>query len=170
MENVKMNTKFDVNYKVRTSLGNVGTITEILPSMFGVRYIVDNDMGNKFYEEELNLYTVRQKGKDVPVKVATRKEAIEMMKNTNGRLFSVKFTKKDDSLRAMTCRLGVTKNVNGNGRKGWKEGNTEDSYGLLSVFDINVLNEEKQRVGGHRFVNLDTLKEVKVNGTIYNIV
>jgi hypothetical protein len=38
---------------------------------------------------------------------------IERILNSNGKIFSVEFIKKDGSNRLMNCRLGVTKHLRG---------------------------------------------------------
>ena len=42
--------------------------------------------------------------------------ALKLIESTNGKMFSVTFTKKDGTLRDMVCRMGVKKYVNG---KAW---------------------------------------------------
>ena len=38
---------------------------------------------------------------------------IDRILNSNGKIFTVKFTKKDGTIRVMNCRLGVTKHLKG---------------------------------------------------------
>lgn len=38
---------------------------------------------------------------------------VDRILNSNGKIFSVTFTKKDGTIRAMVCRLGVTKYLKG---------------------------------------------------------
>lgn len=78
----------------------------------------------------------------------------QMISNIGGRLFSVKFIKKDNTLREMVCRTGVTKHLQGG----------ELAYdpvekGLLPVFDM-----QKQ---DYRMINLNTIVEIKVDGETY---
>tara|TARA_R100001244_G_C5098462_1_gene118209 strand:+ start:251 stop:565 length:315 start_codon:yes stop_codon:yes gene_type:complete len=75
---------------------------------------------------------------------------------TNGKFFSAVFRKKDGEIRSMTCRLKVKKHVKGIGRT-FKPQNR----GLIGVFDIHV--------DGHRFINLMTLKRLKIKGVKYLI-
>ena len=62
----------------------------------------------------------------------TSEYAKKMIHDTNGKIFSVSFTKKDGSQREMTARLGVTKHLTGKGRVY----NPED-YNMLCVFDTH---------------------------------
>lgn len=78
----------------------------------------------------------------------------KQIKNLVGNtIFSVKFTKKDGTLRKMLCRLGVTKHLKGGQKK-------YDYDNLLTVFSL----DKKQ----YRTVNLDTLITVKAKGKVIN--
>lgn len=71
-------------------------------------------------------------------------------------IFSVDFTKKDGSARTMTCRLGVKKGTNGRGL------NFDPvDKGLLPVWDMQK--------SGFRMINLNTLTELRIKGTVYTI-
>ena len=74
----------------------------------------------------------------------------------SGRIFSVKFTKKDGSERKMVCRKGVRKGLTGGGAK-----YNPIERGLISVYDVQK--------GGYRMINFDTLQEFKMGGTSYKI-
>lgn len=68
-----------------------------------------------------------------------------------GVIFSVRFIKKDGTVRAMKCRTGVTKKLKGG----------ELSYdpvvkGLKVVFDI--------KANDYRMVNVNTVYELVVSG------
>jgi len=52
----------------------------------------------------------------------------ELVENTKGKFFSVEFVKRDNTIRHMVCRVGVTKHLRG-GKK-----TTPDSY--ITVFDV----------------------------------
>jgi len=82
-------------------------------------------------------------------------EKIDLIKSTNGKFFTAVFTKKDGSLRTMNCRLGVTKHLHGG------DSTTKHKENLICVFDTQV--------GEYRCINLDTLKQLTVNGKQYNI-
>lgn len=76
--------------------------------------------------------------------------------NNGGEIFSVKFLKKDGTLREMVARLGVTKHLTGQGAKY----NASD-YGLITVFDM----QKKE----YRNININTIKSVKINKKEYTI-
>ena len=71
---------------------------------------------------------------------------------TNGKFFTVCFTKKDGSLRTLNGRLGVTKHL-----KGGKC--TVDKEQYLVVYDVHA--------SGYRAVNVDTIQSVSVDGIMY---
>lgn len=74
----------------------------------------------------------------------------------SGRIFSVKFTKKDGSERKMVCRKGVKKGLSGFGAK-----YNPVERGLLAVYDV-----QKR---AYRSLNFDTLQEFKMGGVSYKI-
>ena len=86
----------------------------------------------------------------------SRFKADEVIRDTQGKIFSCSFIKKDGTLRKMIARLGVQKNLKG--------GNNGASYknALITVYDM--LN------GGYRMVNLETLLTLKVSGVNYEVV
>lgn len=71
---------------------------------------------------------------------------------SNGKIVNVTFTKKDGTLRVMTCRLGVQKHLKGGE-------STLDGDKYLTVFDM-----AKQ---GYRAINKDTIVSVKANGETF---
>lgn len=72
----------------------------------------------------------------------------------NGRLFSVKFIKKDGSERTMLARLGVKKGINGKGLN-----YNPDEHNYLIVYSIH----DK----AYRTVNKNTVLQIKANGVTY---
>ncbi len=77
--------------------------------------------------------------------------------NTNGKFFTVKFIKKDGTLRKMTCRTGVSKGVTGKGLAFEPK-----EKGLKVVWSTDA--------EGYRMFNLAQVTEITFNGetTIYN--
>ena len=88
----------------------------------------------------------------------TKKEIIEAIKNTKGRIFSVNFTKKNGEPRAMTCRTGVTKHLTGAGRV-----YNPSDYGLVGVFEM------KRNQSGYKMVNINTLSHAQIDGRSYEL-
>lgn len=95
--------------------------------------------------------------KDMNNKKITQEQAAELMKSTEGRIFSVTFQKKDGSERDMVCRLGVTKHL-----KGGELAYEPAEYDLMTVFDLQK--------NGYRMINLDTVKRVKVDGEEFQVL
>ena len=71
---------------------------------------------------------------------------VERILNSNGKIFSVTFTKQDGSERIMTCRLGVTKHL-----KGGKSTLNADQY--ITVYDMHSK--------GYRAINKATIKSIR---------
>ena len=78
----------------------------------------------------------------------------DKIENSNGKIFSVEFVKKDGSVREMTARLGVTKHLVGGGPS-----TTAHIPKYMTVFDMQA--------EGYRNINFDTIKRVKFEGTTY---
>jgi hypothetical protein len=85
-----------------------------------------------------------------------RTEAKRMIFETKGKIFGVKFTKKNGEERTMQCRRGVSKGVKGEGLK-----YNPEKFNLIPVFDMS--ND------GFRMINADTISEVKIGGTRYTV-
>ncbi len=79
----------------------------------------------------------------------TKSKAKSLIEQTKGKFFTVKFVKKDATVRTMTCRLGVKKYLHG--------GHTKvDQNDFLTVYDIAAR--------GYRNINLSTVQEVHFKG------
>jgi hypothetical protein len=73
---------------------------------------------------------------------------------TEGKFFTVVFTKKDGTVRTMNCRTGVKKHLKGGV-------STLDASKYLTVYDLQS--------EGYRAVNYSTIQAVTCNGvTITN--
>ncbi len=84
----------------------------------------------------------------------SRKEAKDFIPK-RGQIFSVKFIKKDGTIRHMNCRTGVKKYL-----KGGKLAFNPDDYNLVSVCDM----KEKK----YKFISLTTMLELRVGGKTIN--
>lgn len=85
-------------------------------------------------------------------------DIIQMIKDTKGAFFTVKFIKKDGTERVMNCRLGVKKYLHGG----------ELPYdpvakGLLPVWDPIAAKTSD----GYRIINTKTILSAKINGKEY---
>ena len=76
--------------------------------------------------------------------------------DTNGKIFSAVFVKKDGEKRKIVCRRGVSKYVTGKGL-GFNPGSRE----LIGVYDM-----QKK---AYRFINASTLEQITVQGKTYTI-
>lgn len=72
----------------------------------------------------------------------------------NGRVFGVKFVKKDGTDRTMNCRLGVKKHLKGGSNT------TSHINKYLTVYSINDKN--------YRNVNMETVTSVSGCGEVFN--
>ena len=72
------------------------------------------------------------------------------IEKTKGKFFTVTFTKKDGTLRKMTCRIGVNKGVTG---KGLAYEPTEKGLKVVWATDAQ----------GYRMINLATITSLKCN-------
>ena len=90
----------------------------------------------------------------VEVKTITPYEVINIV--NDGKIFGATFVKKDGTIRVMNCRRGVSKGVTGEGLKF----NPADKQ-LLGVFDM-----QKDQ---HRFINLETLSQIRHGGEVYEV-
>jgi len=77
-----------------------------------------------------------------------------MSVTNSGRITTACFTKKGGSERVMNCRTKVSKGVTGKGMS-YNPGN----LGYLVVFDL--------KKNDFRMINLNTLKWVKAEGSVY---
>jgi hypothetical protein len=84
------------------------------------------------------------------MKTISKVSAVELINKSRGRIFTVTYKKKDNSIRVMYCRLGVKKGVSGVGMA------YEPAVrGLKSVFDMQVKE--------FRMLNLETIKKLVIN-------
>lgn len=86
-------------------------------------------------------------------KTISRTKAIDIIQGSGGKFFSVKFTKKDGSLREMSCQ--------------YSKDSTPSPLGYVTVKDLvatrNNLTSE------YRNINLQTLQEIKLSNVIYKV-
>lgn len=73
-------------------------------------------------------------------------EFLERILKSNGKIMTIKFVKKDGSLRIMNCRLGVTKHLKGGC-------STLDPEKYIIVYDL--------KSEGYRAINKESILDVK---------
>ncbi len=70
---------------------------------------------------------------------------VDRILNSNGKIMTVKFIKKDGSLRVMNCRLGVTKHLKGGA-------STLNPDKFITVYDL--------KSEGYRAIDKESILEV----------
>jgi hypothetical protein len=83
-------------------------------------------------------------------------EAENVMRSSNGKIFTVEHIKKDGTPRITNCRLAVSKGVIGTGLK-----YNPIERELLPVYDMQIK--------AHRMVNLKTVTKLNIYGVHYNV-
>jgi hypothetical protein len=81
-------------------------------------------------------------------------KVIDVINQSRGRICSVRFIKKDGSVRKMVFRKGVSKGVKGKGLS-----YNPESVGNMVVFEMN---------NGFRTINCNSVLELKANRKSYN--
>lgn len=76
----------------------------------------------------------------------------DLIEQSHGKFITVKFIKKDGTLRTMRCRTGVTKYLKGGQ-------STLDPAKFVTVFDVDK--------GEYRAINRDTIVSVACEGNVY---
>lgn len=71
----------------------------------------------------------------------------EVIEQSNGKILTVVFVKKDGTERVLNGRLGVTKHLKGGVSRAGEQ--------YITIFDL--------KNGGYRSVNKETIKEVRIN-------
>lgn len=92
----------------------------------------------------------------------TKQEAADLIRSTNGKLFTVEFVKANGELRKMNARTQVKK---------WLKGGTStiaDKPHLIGCYDMQAGKQDKGK--GYRCINVETLKSLKVGGKEYTVV
>ncbi len=91
------------------------------------------------------------------MKSISTNQAISLIQETHGKVFTAVFTKKDGTARKMNCRLGVSKHVTGKGMA-----YNPAHYGLMTVFDMKSKD--------YRTLNLKTLTALQVSKEFYVVI
>ena len=90
-------------------------------------------------------------------------KALELIKKSDGKVFGVKFTKTDGSLREMCARLKVKKNIKGVGKRF-----DPNELGYITAFDMNAPDDRGGK-GDYRHININTLQHLSIGGKEYEI-
>lgn len=84
----------------------------------------------------------------------TRDAAVQKILNSRGAIFTVEFTKKDNTNRIMNCRLGVIKHLRGGSLP-----YDAVEKGLIPVYDLQIK--------GYRVINKNTINAIRIGGVSY---
>jgi hypothetical protein len=78
----------------------------------------------------------------------------EIINNTKGKFFRITYKRKDGTIKTMTARLGVSKDIKGTGLRYRPE-----DHGLLCVWSVDD--------NGYRMINLDAVSSLTCNSKEY---
>ena len=92
------------------------------------------------------------------MKTISTDQAKELIRETNGQIFSSTFIKKNGEHRLMTARLKVTKGLKEDAKPRPYE---PSKYNLICVYDMNKK--------GYRMININTLLTITINKNKYTI-
>jgi len=92
------------------------------------------------------------------MKTITTDRAKELIRETNGLIFSSTFIKKNNSIRTLTCRLGKRYKSKTGKSAPYKASN----YNLLPVYDMSKK--------AFRMLNFNTLLTLTINKNKYKII
>lgn len=91
----------------------------------------------------------------------TRQEAVDWIRATNGRLFSIKFIKRSTgSVREMTCRIGVKRDLSQDPDK--SKIVDFKSAALIPVFDMQA--------DAYKSIPVEGITEVKIDGVWVKVI
>lgn len=106
-----------------------------------------------------NIPVIPAETPSTPPGAISKEEAKRLIKNTNGKFFTVTFIKKDGSVRVMNARLGVEVYL-----RGGQLAYDAESKGLIPVYDMKA---EKGK--GYRMVNVNTITHLKIGKNEYDV-
>ena len=95
-----------------------------------------------------------------PIKLPLN-DIIQLIKDTKGAFFTVKFIKKDGTERVMNCRLGVKKYL-----KGGELPYDPVAKGLIPVWDP-IAAKKQDGSEGYRTISINTISSAKIGGKEY---
>ena len=87
-------------------------------------------------------------------------QALEMLNNTNGKVFGVEFIKADGSVRKMSARMDVTKHLKG-GVATYK--GKDGSIPNIGVYEMSG------KGSGYKCFRLDRLRKLKIGHEEYSV-
>ena len=121
------------------------------------RQIVKSIISEILSEEEEASASTPASG---PIKLPLN-DIIQLIKDTKGAFFTVKFIKKDGTERVMNCRLGVKKYL-----KGGELPYDPVAKGLIPVWDL-IAAKKQDGSEGYRTISINTISSAKIGGKEY---
>ena len=107
--------------------------------------------------------------------IIERKDVRKLVEGFKGEIFSALFFKVDGSVRDMSCRLHVKKNLSDLAsvnpddlRSSLHRKDQDEELNLLTVFDMNKITGNDVK-GAYRRINIDTLVEIRHGGIVYKV-
>lgn len=83
-------------------------------------------------------------------------ECLKIINNIGGKFFSLRFIKKDGSIREINCRLGVHTHVKGTGAS-----YDPAKFGMITVYDV--------KHKGYRNVTINKIIGIKLNNEWHHV-
>lgn len=124
----------------------------------------------KWAEETLNHGDCGPLGKSKVseiTEVKTRKEVVEFIRGSEGKMFSIRFIKRTDgSEREMVCRTGVKSRL-----AGGEPAYDPKDYKLINVFDMHApAKKGSTEKGDYRSIPIEGIIQIKMEGKWFKVV
>jgi hypothetical protein len=107
-------------------------------------------------DKELIKIIIKER-KQKQMKTINRTKAKQLIKESNGLIFSTTFVKKDNTIRTLTSRTGK----HYKSKTGRKAPYKAEEYNLMHLYDM--------RIKAFRMLNLNTLLTLNINNNKYII-
>ena len=98
------------------------------------------------------------------MKTITQDKAKQLIKDSNGQIFSSTFIKKDGAHRLLTARIKVKKGLKENAKPRPYD---PSKYNLVCVYDMVLAKQQVK--SPYRMLNINTLLTLNINKTKYII-
>lgn len=98
------------------------------------------------------------------MKTIKKEKAQQLIQESNNKIFTAEFVKKNGQHRLMNARLGVSKGLKENARPRPYD---PSKYGLICVYDMGLAKQKAERP--YRMININTLLKLNINKTKYII-
>lgn len=93
-----------------------------------------------------------------------RQKLLSFIASLGGKIFNITWIKKDGSIRNANVRRKVTRYLKGG------KGSASKSNSLLHVYLMpKMLGHTFHHESGYRSVNLETIKQISIDGHTYNV-